>query len=149
MRIYWFFIWRNLNPLHPKMLCAKIDWNWPSSSAWRRFLNFVNVFSLFRNYLPRDSGEGHVNTNGLPADGRRVGRTDGRTVRRTDGQTDDGRQVIRKAHLSFQLRWAKKGVTPRKKMESQFPVDMRIYTLCPSYLQSFRKFCWAVSEELR
>ena len=26
----------------------------------------------------------------------------------TDGQTDDGRQVIRKAHLSFQLRWAKK-----------------------------------------
>ena len=26
----------------------------------------------------------------------------------------------------------KKGVTPRKKMESKFPVDMRIYTLCPS-----------------
>ena len=26
----------------------------------------------------------------------------------TDRQTDDGRQVIRKAHLSFQLRWAKK-----------------------------------------
>ena len=25
----------------------------------------------------------------------------------TDGQTDDGRQVIRKAHLNFQLRWAK------------------------------------------
>ena len=32
------------------------------------------------------------------------------TDRRTDGQTDDGRQVIRKAHLSFQLRWAKKCV---------------------------------------
>ena len=43
----------------------------------------------------------------------------------------------------------KKGVTPRKKMESKFPVDMHIYTLCPSYLQSFMKFCWAVSEELR
>ena len=27
----------------------------------------------------------------------------------TDGQTDDRRQVIRKAHLSFQLKWAKKG----------------------------------------
>ena len=26
---------------------------------------------------------------------------------------------------------------------------MHIYTLCPSLLQSFRKFCWAVSEELR
>ena len=26
----------------------------------------------------------------------------------------------------------KKGVTPRQKMESKFPVDMRIYILCPS-----------------
>ena len=26
----------------------------------------------------------------------------------------------------------KKGVTPRKKMESKFPVDMRIYKLYPS-----------------
>ena len=26
---------------------------------------------------------------------------------------------------------------------------MHIYTLCPSLLQSFRKLCWAVSEELR
>ena len=43
----------------------------------------------------------------------------------------------------------KKGVTPRKKVESKFSVDMHIYTLCPSLLQSFRKFCWAVSEELR
>ena len=25
-------IWRNLNPLHPKMLCAKFGWNWPSGS---------------------------------------------------------------------------------------------------------------------
>ena len=37
-------------------------------------------------------------------------RTDRQTDRRTDRQTDDGRQVIRKAHLSFQLRWAKKGL---------------------------------------
>ena len=36
--------------------------------------------------------------------------TDRRTDRRTDGQRDDGQQVIRKAHLSFQLRWAKKEV---------------------------------------
>ena len=43
----------------------------------------------------------------------------------------------------------KKGVTPRKKMQSKFPVDMQMYILCPSLLQSFTKFCWAVSEELR
>ena len=43
----------------------------------------------------------------------------------------------------------KKGVTLRKKIESKFPVDMHIYTLRPSELPSFTKFCWAVSEELR
>ena len=37
----------------------------------------------------------------------------------------------------------------RKKNESKFPVDMNIYTLCPSLLPSFTKFCWVVSEELR
>ena len=26
------FIWTNLNPLHPRMLCAKFGWNWPSGS---------------------------------------------------------------------------------------------------------------------
>ena len=31
-RIYWFFIWTNLNPLYPRMLCAKFGWNWPSGS---------------------------------------------------------------------------------------------------------------------
>ena len=101
------FIWRNLNPLHPRMLGAKFGWNWPSGSreedfkfcqcillfrrylllekgralhliklksslpkdglcqVWlklaqwfwrRRFFNFVNVFLLFRNYLPLEKG---------------------------------------------------------------------------------------------
>ena len=43
----------------------------------------------------------------------------------------------------------KKSVIQIKKVESKFPVDMHIYTLCPSLLQRFRKFFWAVSEELR
>ena len=33
MRIEWFFIWTNLNPLQPRMLCAKFGWNWPSGSG--------------------------------------------------------------------------------------------------------------------
>ena len=43
----------------------------------------------------------------------------------------------------------KKGVIRRKKKWTKFPVDMHICTLCHSLLQSFRKFYWAVSEELR
>ena len=31
------FIWTNLNPLHPRMLCAKFGWNWPSGSGEKDF----------------------------------------------------------------------------------------------------------------
>ena len=43
----------------------------------------------------------------------------------------------------------KNGIIPRKRIESKFLVDLHIYTLCPSFLQSFTKFCWMASEELR
>ena len=29
----WSFIWKNLNPLHPRMLCTKFGWNWSSGSG--------------------------------------------------------------------------------------------------------------------
>ena len=38
------------------MLCAKFGWNWPSGSGEEDFFNFVNIFSLFRNYLPLEKG---------------------------------------------------------------------------------------------
>ena len=31
----WPFIWTNLNPLQPMMLCAKFGWNWPLLWFWR------------------------------------------------------------------------------------------------------------------
>ena len=37
IRIYFFFIWRNLILLHPKMLCDEIGWNWPSGSGEEDF----------------------------------------------------------------------------------------------------------------
>ena len=48
------FIWINLNPLHPGMLCAKFFLNW--HVALKKILNFFNVFSLFHNYLPLQKG---------------------------------------------------------------------------------------------
>ena len=51
------FIWTILNSLHPRMFCAKFGCNWPSGSGKRRFLNFVNVFSLFRfNFTLKNVG---------------------------------------------------------------------------------------------
>ena len=31
----WSFIWRNFNPLYPRMSCAKFGWNWPCGSGER------------------------------------------------------------------------------------------------------------------
>ena len=53
--IYCFFIWRNLNPPHKRMLFAKIGWNWLNGSE-KEFFNFVNAFSLFYNYFPLEKG---------------------------------------------------------------------------------------------
>ena len=47
MRIYWFFIWTNLNPLHPRMLCAKFGWNWPSGSGEEDF----KISSMYFHYF--------------------------------------------------------------------------------------------------
>ena len=46
----WPFIWTNYNPLHPRMICAKLDWNWTWASG-EFFFYFVNVYSLFCIYL--------------------------------------------------------------------------------------------------
>ena len=120
------FIWTNLNPLHPGILCAKFGWNRPSGSG-----EDFNLFLLFPNYLPFGKGVAlHLNKLKCPSPRdtlcqvwlklaqwfwRRRWKceqfTDRQTDGQTDGETDDGRQVIRKAHLSFQLRCAKKSKT--------------------------------------
>ena len=45
----------HLNP-QPRMLCAKIGCNWLSGSGEEIFFYFVNVFSLFRNYIGNGCG---------------------------------------------------------------------------------------------
>ena len=52
------FIWTNVNPLHPRVLCVKFGWNWPIGSG-EDFFYFANVVSLFRNYLPLEKGGNH------------------------------------------------------------------------------------------
>ena len=47
MRIYWFFIWTNLYPLHQGMLCAKIGCNWLSGSGEEDFLISSMYFRYF------------------------------------------------------------------------------------------------------
>jgi hypothetical protein len=37
-------------------MCTKFDWIWPAGSEEEDFLKIVNVFLLFRYYLPFEMG---------------------------------------------------------------------------------------------
>ena len=41
------FIWTNLNPLHPRMLCAKFSWNWLSGPGEKDFI----ILSMYFHYF--------------------------------------------------------------------------------------------------
>ena len=41
------FIWTNLNPLHPRMLCVKFGWNWLCGSGEEDFL----ISSMYFHYF--------------------------------------------------------------------------------------------------
>ena len=112
------FISGNFNPLYPRMLCAKFDWNKPGGS-WEDS-NFINIFLLLycllllekgmalylnkpQSLLPKDalckefgwhwpsgSGEEDENVKNL------------QTYRWTVGWTTD-KKVIRKAQVSYKI----------------------------------------------
>ena len=115
----WPFVWTNLNPLHPRMLCAKFGWNWLSDSGEEDFLISSMYFHYFRiispwkragpfiwtnvNPLhpgifcakfgwnwPSGSGEEDEIVKSLQTD--RL--TDRRTDKRTDGQTDSNSYIL-------------------------------------------------------
>ena len=112
MRINCFFIWRNMNPLQPRMLCAKFGWNWPSGFGEEVFLISSVYFSLFRNYLPLEKGRAlHFNKLESPSPKNALCQvwlklaqwfwrrrwkcekfTDRQTDRRTDGRRTTGDQ---------------------------------------------------------
>ena len=122
----WSFIWINLKPLHPRVHCAKFGWNWPSGSGedlfissmyfcyfviippWKRTGLFIwtNENLLHPRMLRAKFGWNWPSVSWEEVESRKRSHTDGRTDRKTAGQTDDGRQTIRKAHLSFKLMWA-------------------------------------------
>ena len=43
------FIWRHLNPLYPRMLCAKFGWNW-SGGSWEEDFKFQILKRIFSYY---------------------------------------------------------------------------------------------------
>ena len=57
------FIWTNLNPLHPRMICGKFGWNWPSGSGKDDFSNSLMYFCNFVIISPWKRAEPFIWTN--------------------------------------------------------------------------------------
>ena len=110
-------IWKNSNLLYPRLLFAKLGWNWPSGSIEEEILNFINIFSQFHNYLPLEkSGALHLKKleSPLPKDAlcqvcSKLAKWFWRRLKcekittTTTMTMDNGLILIRKAHLSLWL----------------------------------------------
>ena len=98
-----------LNPIHLRMLCAEIG---PVVLEKKIFKFRQCFFSLFRNYLPLEKGmalnlkklESTLPKNALCQVWWKLAQWWGEEDENVKSLQTDGRQVIRKAHLSFQLR---------------------------------------------
>ena len=60
------FIWTTLNPLHPRMLCAKFGWNWPSGSREEDFLISSMYFRYFEIISSWKTAGSFIWTNLIP-----------------------------------------------------------------------------------
>ena len=47
----WALFWTNMNPLHPRTLCAKFGWNWPTGSGESGEVEFLNLSMYFRKFV--------------------------------------------------------------------------------------------------
>ena len=118
----WPFIWTNLNPIHPRMLCANFGWNW--LMVLKIFKVCPCIFDILLSF-PFEKGVAlHLNKLKPPSPKdalcqvwlklaqwfwRRKWKcekfTSGQGIRWTDGRTDVWQTT---EYQSFNLRWAKK-----------------------------------------
>jgi hypothetical protein len=109
----WPLICTILNSLYLRMICTKFYWNWLA------FLKIFSKFLLFCYYLPLGKGvvlHLYNSESPLPKDdlyqlwlklAQRFWRRSRKYKSLTDRHQTDRRRTTRKAHLSFQLMWAK------------------------------------------
>ena len=100
---------------YPRMLCAKFGWNWSSGSGEEDFLISSIYFCYFVIFYPWKRAGPFIWTNLYALHpnmlcakfGWNWPGGSGEEDENVKTRTDDGQQPIKKAHLSFQLRWAK------------------------------------------
>ena len=109
-------IWINFNPFQPMMHCAKFGWNWPSASGEEDFYISSMYFRYFAIISSWKRAGPFIWTNLNPLYPRMLCAKFGWNWTIGSGEEDENvkslRQqrrwiLIRKAHLSLRLRWAK------------------------------------------
>ena len=79
----------------------------------RRFLNFINIFLLIRNFLPVKGRGLHLNKFASPSSKNTLCQVWLKLAKCSSEEEEENMkslrkpQAIRKAHLSFQFKWAK------------------------------------------
>ena len=110
------FIRTSLNPHHPRMLCAKLGWNWPSACGEENFLISLVYFCYFVIMFPFERGVTlHLNKlkYPLPKDvlcllwlklwfWRRRWKCEKLTLRQTDRETDRQTDDMRSEKLTME-----------------------------------------------
>jgi hypothetical protein len=99
-----------------RMICINFHWNWPACSGEEEFQCCYNRplekgialhLNNFESLSPKDD-LCQLWLQLAQRFWRRSKKCKKKSNRQTDGQTDARQRAIRKPHLSFQLRWAKK-----------------------------------------
>ena len=131
------FIWTNLNPLHPRMLCAKCGWNWLSGSREEDYSFLSMYFCYIIIISPWERAGSFIWTNLNPLHPRilwpslvDIGSVVLKKIWKCEQflpttTTDNGEILIRKAHLRLWRSWAKKNAKKRraKNLNAKYGLD--------------------------
>ena len=107
------FIWTNLNPHHPRMLCFKFGWNWSGGSGEEDFFNIVNRFLYFLIISSWKRAEPFIWTNLNPFHPRMLCANFGWNWPSGSGEEDENVKSLRQRQRQRKCLWRQRLTTDK------------------------------------